>query len=148
MPQQRISTNELININDSDLVLADASLDIRKRKVIDRNGRDIGEIDDLFIDRNERRVRLVQVKAGGFLGLGERHFLIPVDAITAVSHTGIPEVHVNVTLEHIIGAPIYDPHLVKAPAQDAFEPYYGYYGFSPYWYPGYSYPSFSTSAMF
>jgi hypothetical protein len=34
--------------------------------VVDRGGAGIGEIDDLVIDEEERRVRLLQVGSGGF----------------------------------------------------------------------------------
>jgi hypothetical protein len=82
---------------------------------------------------------MLEVRAGGFLGIGDRHFLIPIDAISRVSKE---DVHVNETRERIVQSPVYDPTLKVAPAPNAWEPYYGYYGFSPYWGAGYMYPSF------
>jgi len=147
MSKQPMQNYELTKLSDTNLILADASQDIRDRKVIDRNGDDIGRIDDLFIDQEERMVRMLQIKAGGFLGIGERHFLLPVDTITAISNIDVAEIHVNVTRERVIGSPVYNPHLVLAPAREVFEPYYGYYGLPPYWGAGYSYPSPSMPPM-
>ena len=142
MKQQTPHDSELARLSDTDLVLAEGHQDIRNRKVIDRHGAEIGHVDNLFIDQRERKVRMVQVRAGGFLGLGERHFLLPVDAITNVANG---EVHVNVTLESVVGSPVYDPSLISAPTQESWGPYYGYYGFTPYWSAGYMYPRFTSS---
>jgi len=132
-------TSELARLSETDLVLAEERQDIRGRKVVDRDGTEIGHVDDLFIDEGERKVRMLQIRSGGFLGLGERHFLLPVDTIKKVTKS---DVQVNETLERIAGAPVYDPGLVEAPTQESWEPYYGYYGLSPYWGMGYLYPRF------
>jgi hypothetical protein len=34
-------------------------------------------------------MRFLDVGAGGFLGLGEKHFLIPVEAVTGVGEDGV-----------------------------------------------------------
>jgi hypothetical protein len=41
-------------------------------------------VEDLYIDRQEREVRFLEVGAGGFLGIGEGRFLVPVEAVTKV----------------------------------------------------------------
>jgi sporulation protein YlmC with PRC-barrel domain len=130
-------------LNDTDLILADAGQDIRNRKVIDRHGGAIGHVSDLFIDRDERKVRMLEIRAGGFLGLGDRHFLLPVDVITNVAKD---EVRVNETRERIENSPSYDPKLLAAQAPEHWEPCYGYYGLSPFWGAGYVYPEFPKSA--
>jgi sporulation protein YlmC with PRC-barrel domain len=129
---------ELDNLNDSDLILADPLEDIRGLKVFDKGGAEIGHVSDLFIDRTARKIRMLEVKAGGFLGLGERHFLLPVDAVTSVAKN---EVHVNETLTRVEQAPPYDPKLLELPSRPDWEPFYGYYGVSPFWGNGYMYPS-------
>jgi len=141
MKQQTLHDSELARLSDTDLVLAEERQDIRNRKVVDRHGTDIGHVENLFIDQTERKVRMVQIRAGGFLGLGERHFLLPVDAITSVANG---EVHVNVTLELIVGSPVYDPSIIPAPTQESWGPYYGHYGVTPYWSAGYMYPRFTS----
>lgn len=136
------TTAELEKLTDTDLALADSAQDIRKSKVIDSQGQEIGHVSDLFIDRSERKVRMLEVRAGGFLGLGDRHFLLPVDAISRVAKG---EVHVNQTRDRVAGSPVYDPTLIVEPVRTYWEPYYGYYGLSPYWGAGYLYPQFPIS---
>jgi sporulation protein YlmC with PRC-barrel domain len=129
----------LAKLSDTGLALADSSQDIRGRKVVDRNEDEIGHVSSLFIDEAEQKVRMIEIRAGGFFGIGERHFLLPVDAITSVDKH---EVHINATREHIAGSPTYNPGLLEVPNRSSWEPYYGYYGLSPYWGSGYMYPSF------
>jgi sporulation protein YlmC with PRC-barrel domain len=143
MSQPQPATNtELEKLSETELTLADADQDIRNCKVIDRHNEEIGHVSDLFIDPGERKVRMLEVRAGGFLGLGDRHFLLPVDAITRVAKD---EVHVNQTRDRIVHSPAYDPNLIVRPPRIDWEPYYGYYGFSPYWGGGYLYPHFPMS---
>jgi sporulation protein YlmC with PRC-barrel domain len=143
MTQEHAHNSTLARLSETDLILADDNEDVRGRKVLDRQGKEIGIVADLFIDEHERRIRTIQIKAGGFLGLGERHFLLPADAITQVTKT---EVDVNVTLDRVVGSPAYDPQLVIAPVAEPWGSYYGYYGISPYWGMGYLYPGFPMSS--
>jgi osmotically-inducible protein OsmY len=68
----------LVRLGDSDFDLAGED-DIRGRRVIDRNGNDIGTVDDLIVDPDRRRVRFLQVTSGGFLGIGGTMLLVPVE---------------------------------------------------------------------
>jgi sporulation protein YlmC with PRC-barrel domain len=142
MAQRHEHNSELARLSETDLVLANDNEDVRGRKVVDRQGKEIGTVADLFIDVQERKIRMIQIKAGGFLGLGERHFLLPADAITQVTKT---EVRVNATLDRIVGSPAYDPQLIVAPGPEPWGSYNGYYGISPYWGMGYAYPGFPIS---
>ena len=85
---------------------------------------------------------MLEVRAGGFLGLGDRHFLLPVGAITSIS---AGEVHVNQTRERVAGSPAYDPAIIVARTRNDWEPYYGYYGYLPYWGSAFTYPYFPIS---
>jgi sporulation protein YlmC with PRC-barrel domain len=136
---QETHPTELVRLGDTGLVVADASADIRGRKVLDRDGEEIGHVSGLFIDRDLRRVRMLELRAGGFLGFGERHALLPVDAITSVTKDAV---HVNETRARIATSPVYDPTLIVEPQARAWEPFYGYYGLQPYWTNGYLYPEF------
>jgi hypothetical protein len=42
-------------------------------------------------------------------------------------------VRVRETRERIVHSPAYDPALVVASPREHWEPFYGYYGLSPYW---------------
>jgi len=114
----------------------DPNADIRGRKVLDKNGDEVGKVDDLMIDNREHKVRLLEVESGGFLGLGETKVLIPVDAITRIDD----HVHIDHTREHVARAPRYDPDLVQD--QQYLGSVYGHYGYGPFWGMGYSYPMY------
>ncbi|MFI7677388.1 PRC-barrel domain-containing protein [Actinophytocola sp. NPDC049390] len=126
----------LIRLADTDLTLADAADDVRGRTVVDRDGVEIGTVDDLVIDEAERRVRLLQVGSGGFLGLGKQQLLVPVDAVTSVDEV----VHVDTDRDHVASGPVYDPDLVLR--QDTVAGLYDHYGMLPYWSAGYRAPGF------
>lgn len=137
--QEKTNNTALERLSDTGLVLSELGQDIRGRKVVDQHGSDVGHISGLFIDEGERKVRMLELRAGGFIGIGERHFLLPVDAITSVGESAV---HVSESGDRIVHSPVYDPTLVVASTRDYWEPYYGYYGLSPYWGTGYMYPTF------
>ncbi len=139
---QHTTDAELEKLSETGLTLADPAQDIRDRKVVDASGEDIGHVGALFIDRAERKVRMLEIRAGGFLGLGERHFLLPVEAITSIAKG---EVHINQTRDRIVHSPAYDPALEVAPSPASWGPYYGYFGMSPYWGGGLMYPGVFSS---
>ena len=129
------SQASLVKLEDTDLTIADPAEDIRGYDVVDMQGEKIGHVDGLMIDADDRKVRFLEVAAGGFLGLGEKTFLVPVDAISQITDN---KVVVSRTREHIAGAPAYDPAV--APKDSFWEETYGYYGVSPYWGAGYAFP--------
>jgi uncharacterized protein YrrD len=59
----------LIRLGDSDFVLQNPEDDLRSKDVYDPEGQRIGSVEDLYIDRQEREVRFLEVGAGGFLGI-------------------------------------------------------------------------------
>lgn len=78
----------LVRLGDSDFVSANPGDDLRGKAVYDQHGQRMGSVHDLYVDRQERRARLVEVRDGGFLGiLGPRKksYLVPVEAITGVT---------------------------------------------------------------
>lgn len=117
-----------VDLDDTDLILARPEDDIRGRLVVARDGDEVGAVDGLLIDEAERRVRFLQVGSGGFLGLGKKSRLIPVDAVTLIDEA----VHVDTTRSQVSGSPDYDPQVIEVFSP---EDYYGHYGLSPYWGP-------------
>ena len=75
----------LIRLGDSDFVPANPEEDVRGKDVYDAEGQRIGSVGDLYIERKEREVRFLEVGAGGFLGVGEKRFLVPVEAVVEVT---------------------------------------------------------------
>jgi sporulation protein YlmC with PRC-barrel domain len=127
----------LHKLTDLNLKVADSAEDIRGHKVVDTSGEEIGKVDDLLVDGVDRKVRFLLVASGGFLGLGETTFLLPVDAITGI---GDGVVRVDQTRERIAGAPRYSPDLIAN--EKHWNELYGYYGYSPFWSEGYNYPPY------
>ena len=92
--------------------------------VYGRDGQKIGTVKDLYVDAEEVDVRFLDVGAGGFLGLGEKHFMIPVEAVTDTSGGGV-------TIEHsrqkVAGSPVLE---TKGVPEDAYQhEVYDYYGY-------------------
>jgi len=129
-------TSSLRSIGDDELMTTSPAADVRGRKVLDTAGQDIGHVDDLLVDDREHKVRFLRVAAGGFLGLGETRFLIPVDAITKVDHEAV---HVDQTRDHVARGPCYDPKLI---GESYLNDVYTHFGNSPWWGTGYSYPTY------
>jgi sporulation protein YlmC with PRC-barrel domain len=126
----------LVRISDTNLALAERAEDIRGRTVMDMAGEELGKVDDLFIDEQDHKVRLLEVSSGGFLGLGATKFLIPVDAIRRITDDAV---YISQSRERVAGAPRYDPALVD----DRYvSDVYGHYGYPPYWGPDYRYPTY------
>jgi sporulation protein YlmC with PRC-barrel domain len=126
------TTAALRRLDDTNMTVADPAEDVRGRNVVDKVGDEIGEVEHLIVDDREHKVRFLEVAAGGFLGLGESKFLVPVDAIVRLDDE---TVYVDQARERVTGAPRYEPDLVR---ERDWEDLYGYYGYSPYWYPGYA----------
>lgn len=128
----------LIMLRDTDRSVVDPADDVRGRAVVDSNGADIGKVDDLLLDDEEGRVRFLRVGAGGFLGIGKQHFLVPVDAVASIEPD---RVHIDRDRVGLDDVPVYDPDLVREdPAY--YANLYGWWGYPPYWGPGYTNPPY------
>ncbi len=123
---------ELVRLSDSGLTLEDLTQDVRGLDVYDEDGDQIGTVEDLYADTEERKVRFLDVSAGGFLGLGERRFLIPVEAVSEVLREDVVVV-VDQKRHKVAESPLFDADVVPQPAyQDEL---YEYYGYPPYFRP-------------
>ena len=129
-------TPTLVRLSDTDRVIADPTDDIRGRTVRDRDGEDLGKVDDLLVDTTEDRVRFLRVESGGILGLGATPVFIPVEAVTEVAE----EIRIDQSAAKVADAPRYDPDIREGMQPDDTEYYggiYGHYGYAPFWAPGY-----------
>ena len=75
----------LVRLSDSDFVPQNPEDDLRGKDVYDPEGQRIGGVKDLYIDHPEREMRFLEVSAGGFLGIGEKPLLVPVEAVVQVA---------------------------------------------------------------
>lgn len=127
-----VESGTLMRLGDTDQMLADPDQDIRGRKVLDRDGNEIGKVDDLLIDPDQQKVRLLRVKHGGLFGVGATPLFIPVETVERVTED---EVGIDRTRVQVAAAPEYDPEIVDRDKQMAN--LYAYYGYPPYWAPGF-----------
>jgi sporulation protein YlmC with PRC-barrel domain len=79
----------LVKLSDSGFGVKSRESDIRRLGVFNQNGDQIGSVEDFYVDTQEREVRFLEVGAGGFLRLGEKRFLIPVEAVTNFREGGV-----------------------------------------------------------
>jgi PRC-barrel domain len=54
--------------------------ELRRRSVFDSGDRLIGHVENIYVDE-EGTIRFVDVAMGGFMGIGKKHHLVPVEAI-------------------------------------------------------------------
>ena len=77
--------------------------ELRQTNVFDSGGRFIGEVANLYVD-DDRELHFVDVVTSGFLGLGKKHHLVPVEAITDESPG---QVTLGVDQQAVEGAPTF-----------------------------------------
>ena len=95
------------------------------REYYDRAGEQIGSVEDLYVEREARLPRFLDVVAGGFLGIGKKHFLIPVEEVTRnVSEED--RVTVKRDRDKVLDSPDFDPATV--PDLGFQKTVYDYYG--------------------
>ena len=113
----------LIKLRDSDLPRDATAKALLDGDVYDPDGERIGSVKDLYIDTDEEDVRFLDLGAGGFLGLGEKHFMVPMEAVTDTSGGGVTIEHSRQKVE---GSPELD---TKGVPEDAYlHEVYDYYG--------------------
>ena len=105
-------------------------------KVLNRAGEQLGNLKDLVIDVEEGHVAYAVLSFGGLLGMGDKLFAIPWEALmlNPKDNTFILDVDKEVLRE----APGFDKD--RWPDNAQYEAgwlldIYEYYGYSPYWVP-------------
>ena len=118
--------SNLTKLSESDLPLEEPWQDIRDLEVYDVAGEQIGSVADLYVDRETRLPSYLDVSPGGFLGVGKKHFLVPVEEVSR--DVGEERVTVTVRKEKVLNSPEFDQD-VGVPAGDlqrAIDAYYGH----------------------
>ena len=116
----------LIKLSELDVPLEESWQDIRDLDVYDAAGEQIGSVEDLYVDRETRLPSYLVVSAGGLLGVGKKHFLVPVEEVSR--DVGEERVTVTVPKEKVLNSPEFDLD-VGVPAADlqrAIDAYYGH----------------------
>lgn len=105
-------------------------------KVVNAEGEQLGTIRDLVIDLDDAQIAYAVLSFGGFLGMGDKLFAIPLEALAF--NLKDQTVILDVDKEVLKNAPGFDKDHWPDNAQyeagwllDIYE----YYGYSPYWMP-------------
>src|SRR5215203_6345331 len=120
--QQR---STLTKLSELDLPLEEPWQDMRGLEVYDITDEQVGSVEDLYVDREVRLPSYLVVSAGGFLGVGKKHFVVPVEE---VSRDVVKErVTVTVPKEKVLNSPEFHPDagVPNADLQRAIDAYYG-----------------------
>jgi sporulation protein YlmC with PRC-barrel domain len=117
----------LIKLSEFDVPLEESWQDIRDLDVYDVAGEQIGSVEDLYVDRETRLPSYLIVSAGGFLGVGKKTFLVPVEEVSR--SVGEERVTIQVPKEKVLNSPEFDPGVGVVPNADvqrAIDAYYGH----------------------
>ena len=117
----------LIKLSEFDVPLEESWQDIRDLDVYDVAGEQIGSVEDLYVDRETRLPSYLVVSAGGFLRVGKKTFLVPVEEVSR--DVGEERVTIQVPKEKLLNSPEFDPGVGVVPNADvqrAIDAYYGH----------------------
>jgi len=118
MAQENDEGSWLVRLDDFEGELEEPWQDIQGLKVFDKNGDEVGTVEELYVYQDAEAVHLLKV-AGD-----ERRFLIPVDAVTTASEDGV---NVEQDKDVIMESPEFDSEDVPDPetSRAAYE-HFGY----------------------
>ncbi len=98
--------------------------ELRGHRVLDSGYREFGEVTGLYVDRDERKLRFMQVTSSGFLGLGRKHYLVPYEDVDEETPGLVKLRHDQETIE---SSPTFDPHTLPTDDnQRDIRKHYGY----------------------
>jgi sporulation protein YlmC with PRC-barrel domain len=101
-------------------------------RVVNRQGEDLGKIEDLMIDLDRGRIAYAVLSFGGILGLGDKLFAIPWEALSV--DTVEKRFILAISKELLDKAPGFDKNHWPDMADPAWgAQLYTYYGYRPYW---------------
>jgi len=100
--------------------------------VVNRAGEKLGKIEEIMLDLENGRVAYAVLSFGGFLGLGEKLFAIPFEALKLDASR--EHFTLDVDKDKMKNAPGFDKnHPPKASDRTWGAEVYKFYGYKPYW---------------
>ena len=98
--------------------------------VVNRQGENLGKIEDLVIDPLSARVDYAVLSFGGFLGMGDKLFAVPIEALKLSREE--KRFILDVEKERLKNAPGFDKNDWPDTSDRAFgTKVYSYYGYTP-----------------
>lgn len=112
--------------------------DVLGKQVQNRQGEDLGTIEDIVFDSDAGRISYAVLSFGGFLGMGDKLFAVPWEALTLGDKKGTlvsDKVFIlNVDKDRLRDAPGFARDHYPNMADRSFgKDIYDYYGYKPYW---------------
>ncbi len=105
---------------------------VSKDPVYNAQGEKLGNIKDIMLDVDLGRVAYAVLSFGGFLGMGDKLFAIPFEALRV--DTANHQVILDVPKEKLENAPGFDKDHWPATADRRWgAEIYRHYGYTPYW---------------
>ena len=114
----------LVKMSNADFQLDETWQDIRGLDVYDLDGVQAGSVEELYVEPDSRFPRFLVVSAGGFLGVGKKRFLVPIEEVSRDMTQ--ERVTVNSGSDKVVGSPNFDTD--GAPAPDVQRAVLAYYG--------------------
>ena len=100
---------------------------LRDTTVVNRQGENLGDIKDLMIDPQNSRIQYAVLDFGGFLGIGDKLFAVPLEAFDIDRKD--EHFILDVTKDRLESAPGFDKSNWPTTADQSFvENVYDYYG--------------------
>jgi sporulation protein YlmC with PRC-barrel domain len=100
--------------------------------VMNETGEHLGQLEEIMLDLDSGRVAYAVISFGGILGLGNKFFAIPWQALRV--DTDAHAVVVNVSRELLEQAPGFDKDHWPDTSEHAWlTDVFRYYGYEPYW---------------
>jgi sporulation protein YlmC with PRC-barrel domain len=101
-------------------------------RVVNPKNENLGKIEDLVIEPEDGRVTFAILSFGGFLGMGEKLFAVPLQAMR--TSTEDRAFILNVDKERLKNAPAFDKDRWPDLSDRTFgSTVYTFYGSQPYW---------------
>ncbi|TFI57547.1 PRC-barrel domain containing protein [Sphingomonas parva] len=120
--------------NDSDTLARDETSDmiasdkVEGTTVYNQSGDRLGTVKHFMVGKRDGKVRYAVMSFGGFLGMGNRYYPLPWNALTYDDRQG--GYVVNLTRDQIEQAPSYEDGQEPTYDRSYGQRVYGYYGFA------------------
>jgi sporulation protein YlmC with PRC-barrel domain len=99
-------------------------------KVVNRSGEDLGHLEELMVDLSDGRVAYAVVSFGGILGIGNKLFAVPWEALNVDQEK--EQIIMNANKESLENAPGFDKNnWPNSASRNWLDEVYNYYGY-PY----------------
>lgn len=100
--------------------------------VTNRKGENLGDIKDIMLDLESGEVAYAVISFGGFLGIGDKLFAVPWEALTIDKRN--EQIIMDVTKEKLENAPGFDKdNWPSSPDRQFVQDVHSHYGYKPYW---------------